>query len=404
MDDGGERAGRSPGGRLEPDGGPEPGGLRFHWRLPLAGEEPGIGGAPPPGVAARSLPDFAAHLAFCELAESCGIDSLLMACGFYMPDPVPLVAALGTATRRIRFMLAYRSGLISPTAFVQQVNTLAALTGGRVSLNMVVGHSQEEQRCYGDFLSHDERYHRSGEFLEVCRAFWRGGGAVDFAGKFYRIEGGRLGTPFVSPARTAPEIYLGGGSPLARAIAARHADCWLRLGDAPDKLRAASEEMRGEGVEMGIRLSIIARPTREEALAAAAALVARGDDGWVRKVFVSGSDSESMRATFAMTEEASHWPAPYLWTGAVASRGASAVCLVGSPAEIAGAIFDYQRAGISQFILSSWPNREAVTYFGSEILPLIRARERREREIRLAAARAGASAGSDVPSGTLKEA
>jgi alkanesulfonate monooxygenase len=361
------------------DGRSAAGGLRFHWRLPLAGEEPGAASAPPPGVPARALPDLASHLAFCRLAEQNGIDSLLMACGFYMPDPVPLVAALGTATRRIRFMLAYRSGLISPTAFVQQVNTLAAITGGRVSLNMVVGHSQEEQRSYGDFLSHDERYQRSDEFLAICRAFWRGGAPVDFAGKYYRIEGGRLGTPFVSaerPEKTAPEIYLGGGSPLAREIAGRHADCWLRLGDAPEALREEVETMRGRGVEVGVRLSLIARKTREEAVAAAGALLAGGDAEWVRRVFASGSDSESMRAAFARAEDASQWPTPYLWTGAVASRGPSAVCLVGSPAEIAGGILEYRRIGVSQLILSSWGNREAVTCFGSEILPLVRAREK----------------------------
>ncbi|HVT18105.1 MAG TPA: LLM class flavin-dependent oxidoreductase [Thermoanaerobaculia bacterium] len=354
------------------------GGLRFHWRLPLAGEEPGAASAPPAGVAARALPDLPAHVAFCELAEQNGIDSLLMACGFYMPDPVPLVAALGTATRRIRFMLAYRSGLISPTAFVQQVNTLAALTGGRVSLNMVVGHSQEEQRCYGDFLAHDERYHRSAEFLAICRAFWHNGGAVDFAGKYYRVEGGRLGTPFLCAERAAPEIYLGGGSPLAREIAARHADCWLRLGDAPEKLRPEVAAMRAQGVEVGIRLSLIARPTREEALAAAAALLAQGDEGWVRQVFVSGSDSDSMRAAFARAADGAHWPAPYLWTGAVASRGPSAVCLVGTPVEIADALLEYRRLGVSQVILSSWSSREALAGFGREILPLVRKREAQE--------------------------
>jgi alkanesulfonate monooxygenase len=241
---------------------------------------------------------------------------------------------------------------------------------------MVVGHSQEEQRSYGDFLSHDERYQRSDEFLTICRAFWGGGGPVDFAGKYYRIEGGRLGTPFVSAERRAPEIYLGGGSGLAREIAARHADCWLRLGEAPEKLRDEAAVLRGQGVEVGVRLSLIARPSREEALAAAAALLAEGGEGWVREVFVRGSDSESIRDAFARASDAAHWPTPWLWTGAVASRGPSAVCLVGTPDEIAAAILEYRRVGVSQIILSSWGNHEAVTCFGQEILPRVRRLER----------------------------
>jgi alkanesulfonate monooxygenase len=352
------------------------GALRFHWRLPLAGEEPSATSLAAPGVPARSLPDLPAHRDFCDLAERSGIDSLLMACGFYMPDPIPLVAALGPVTRRIRFMLAYRSGLLAPTVFAQQVNTLSVLTGGRLSLNMVVGHSQDEQRCYGDFLSHDERYERSDEFLTICRAFWRRDGPVEFAGRHYRVEGGTLGTPFLAADRTAPEIYLGGGSALACEIAARHADCWLRLGDAPEKLRAEVEPMRERGIEVGLRFSLVARPTRDEAVRAAYQLAAPGNEEWIRQVFVAGSDSTSMRATFAMAAAESQWPAPYLWTGAVASRGPSAVCLVGSPAEIAEAILAYRAVGVSQFIFSSWPNSEAVGYFGREILPLVRSRER----------------------------
>lgn len=355
---------------------PAPAGLRFHWRLPLGGEEPGPGFAAPPGVPAAALPDLESQLAFCKLAERHGIDSLLTACGFYMPDPIPLVAALSRGTEAIRFMLAYRPGLLSPTVFVQQVNTLSALSGGRLSLNVVMGHSQQEQRSYGDFLSHDERYRRADDFLAICHAFWRREGEVSFASEHYRIQGGRLNTPFVSAGRRAPEIYLGGGSELAREIACRHADCWLRLGDSPEALRPEVEAMRGRGIEVGIRLSLVVRPTREEALRAAYSLLETGDQAWIRDVFRQGSDSVSMQAAFARGEDGAQWPAPWLWTGAVRSRGASAVCLVGTPGEIADAILEYRRIGVSQLIFSGWPNSAALRTFGEEVLPLVRARER----------------------------
>ena len=57
---------------------------------------------------------------------------------------------------------------------VQQINTLSVLTRGRVSLNIVAGHTPHEQRYYGDFLAHDERYERTDEFLTICRRFWGG--------------------------------------------------------------------------------------------------------------------------------------------------------------------------------------------------------------------------------------
>ena len=97
-------------------------------------------------------------------------------------------------------MVAARPGLMSPTLFVQHVNTFSTLAQGRISLNIVAGHSPEEQRYYGDHLAHDDRYERLEEWLRICLAFWKGEGTVEHSGKYYRIEGGRLNTPFWAAA------------------------------------------------------------------------------------------------------------------------------------------------------------------------------------------------------------
>jgi alkanesulfonate monooxygenase len=59
----------------------------------------------------------------------------------------------------------------------------------------------------------------------------------------------------------------------------------------------------------------------------------------------------------------------------VRSHGPAAIALVGSPAEIASAILDYKRMGISQFILSGWPKLESMIFFSRELLPLVRVLE-----------------------------
>src|SRR5262245_33568076 len=106
--------------------------LRFHWRFLQGGENAPaspLQAAAPPQTA---LPDLEAQAEFCRHATASGIDSLLTAFGYHMPDPMLLAAALGSVTERIKFIVAYRPGLLSPTLFVQQVNTLSALTNGRV--------------------------------------------------------------------------------------------------------------------------------------------------------------------------------------------------------------------------------------------------------------------------------
>src|SRR5712672_1513487 len=99
--------------------------LRFHWRLPQGGERPGASRAHQASLAESGLPDLDAQIQFARAAEASGIDSLLTDFGWSKPDPILLAAAIGMATTRIRFIIAHRSGLTCPTAFVQQINTLS---------------------------------------------------------------------------------------------------------------------------------------------------------------------------------------------------------------------------------------------------------------------------------------
>ncbi|HEX4964109.1 MAG TPA: LLM class flavin-dependent oxidoreductase [Thermoanaerobaculia bacterium] len=350
--------------------------LRFHWMLAKGGEATG-GVEAGARIVARErrdagLPDLEHRTAFCRQAEACGIDSVLMSFSYYEPDTLLLAAALGLATRTLRFIAAYRSGLQAPTFFVQQVNTLSALIGGRVAINLVAGHSPEEQRYYGDFLSHDERYQRSDELLTVCRALWRQAGPVDFAGRYYRVEAGRLGTPFVAPDREAPEIYVGGHSQAAQDLVVRQASCWLCMGDAPAAVARRIRPVREQGKEAGLRLGMIVRPTRDEALAAAADLIRDPELRRRETSFVSRSDSSSLRVA---EEAASEWIAPAVWTGAVPYFGAPAISLVGTPEEVASAILDFAAAGVTQFIFHGWPKLDEMVRFGRDVLPLVRVRE-----------------------------
>src|SRR5215467_899741 len=178
--------------------------LRFHWRLPLGGETSPITRVTMSERPETGLPDLDAQVSFCRRAEEAGIDSLLIDFGASKPDPILLAAALGMAARQIKFIVAYRSGLIAPTSFVQQLNTLSALIEGRFSLNIVAGYSTAEQMFYGDYLAHDDRYERTEEFLAVCRSLWDDKPDPSFDGKHYKIGNGRLNTPFIGAGRSFP--------------------------------------------------------------------------------------------------------------------------------------------------------------------------------------------------------
>jgi alkanesulfonate monooxygenase len=345
--------------------------LRFHWSMSSVGER--WRGAKS-RAAQNGVPDVEAHIDFCRRAEACAIDSVLTAFGFHRADPIVLASALGALTAKIKFMIAVRSGVCSPTLFVQQVNTVSALTNGRICLNVVGGHTPGEQRGYGDFLSHDDRYARTDEFLTVCRAFWAGDSPVNFKGIYYQIENGRLNTPFVSAERSGPEIFLGGSSPQAFGLAVRHAHCLWTLPRRPEELATRIKTVLDSGTDVGVLVSMIARPSRKEALSAAQSMLAEIGDR-ARKThqeFSRVSDSVAFTGTLALAEESpSDWLTPWLWTGAVPFLGAPAIALVGSYDEVTEGILEFAKVGVTQFLFLGWPDVSEMTAFSEHVRPRV---------------------------------
>lgn len=353
--------------------------LKFHWMLPKGGEV-ALDGRQTAREAARYRiesmqstspavrPDLAGWTHFARHAEAAGIDSVLISFSRYEPDPFLVACALGQAVEKLKFIIAYRSGLMQPTTFVQQMNTVSALVQGRVSFNIVAGSSSEEQRGYGDYLSHDERYARAEEFLAVCNAFWRANGEVNFEGKYYRVEQAKLATPFVATDRSAPDIYVSGHSEQSERLASSQGSCWLRVAESPEKLQPVVARTRERGLEVCLRCCLLCRPTRAEAIGAAESLLPEDAN---ESTTTLKDDSQMYREGGALKSDA-FWPEPWLWTGLVPHYGPVWTTLVGTPRELAAAFLEYERIGVTEFIISGWPEVETVDLFGREILPLIK--------------------------------
>ncbi len=326
-----------------------------------------------------ALPDMEGWVRFGRRAEELGIESVLLSFSYYEPDTIFIACAVGRATTKLKFIVAYRTGLMQPTIFVQQINTLSGLIGGRLALNIVAGSSPEEQRGYGDFLNHDERYARADEYLAICNSFWRNNGDVSFQGEYCRVERGKIFTPFLAPDRTAPEIFVSGHSEQARQLAMRHASSWLRLIDTPEKLQPIVKPFRDRGVEVSLRLCVICRPTREEAIAAAKSMLPDEKISKEERGILSGSDSQTLHQALGAADDIG-WLNRNLWAGMVPYYGSSAMTLLGSPRELAETFLEYQRVGVTQFIISGWPKLDEMIIFGREVLPLIRELEARQSD------------------------
>jgi alkanesulfonate monooxygenase len=248
--------------------------VRLHWFLPTTGDDRDV-----VGVTARdSLQsrtttrpptlDYLAQVA--RAAESAGFEAVLTPTGSDCEDSWLTTAALLPQTTRLKFLVAFRPGVIAPPLAAQMTATYQRLSGGRLLLNVVTGSDADEQRAYGDFLSHDERYARTGEFLDLLRTAWSGD-PYDYEGAHYRVAGGRLRKP---PAELPP-VFFGGSSQAALPVAAKYADTYLTWGEPPaavaQKIGRVRELAEAEGRELsyGIRLHVISRDTAAEAWAEA---------------------------------------------------------------------------------------------------------------------------------------
>lgn len=365
--------------------------MRFHWSLPPTATTNRLR-----GVLSDTAPEPTANLAgqldFCRRADKLGIDSMLLPIGYQRADPVTLAGVFGTATENLRFMVAARSGIVSPTYFVQQINTVSLVTNGRVAVNVVLGHSSSELRYYGDFLDHDERYRRTDEFWQICDALWRQDFPVDFAGEYLRVDGATIDHQFVSPERNRPEVYFSGSSGMATQITLAHGDSLLCIAEPPDELARRVRPALDGGAEVTIVCTQLSRPTRDEAvrdaydLARDAALRSAKARRHFRREDV---ESEGFARAYELSERDSLWATPFLWSGLVPYLGPPTVAMVGGPDDIVDAIFDYRDVGVTQFLFQGRPDLDTLIFFGEEILPRIRRREANNRP------RTTSSAGKD---------
>jgi alkanesulfonate monooxygenase len=355
---------------------------KFFWFLPTNGDSRSIVGASH-ASSHHTVPEgyrdpsrrYLAEVA--RAADRLGYEGVLTPTGTWCEDAWLTAAALLAETERLKFLVAFRPGLVPPTLAAQQTATLQRFSGGRVLLNVVSGGDDIEQRRFGDWLDHDERYARTGEFLQVVRSIWTQD-AVDFTGQYYTVKDARVS----APPNPLPPIYFGGSSAAALPIAAQFVDVYLTWGEPP---RAAASkiaqvrtlaEKRGRTMRFGIRLHTITRDTSAAAWAVADALLGELTADQIAKATAlhSSSESEGQRRMTALhggrIDNLEIYP--NLWAGVGLVRGGAGTALVGSHEEVANLIVEYHSLGFDEFILSGYPHLEEAYWFAEGVLPLLR--------------------------------
>ncbi|TCL83443.1 FMNH2-dependent dimethyl sulfone monooxygenase [Curtobacterium sp. PhB142] len=273
-----------------------------------------------------------------------------------------LAAAIAATTERLEIMAAMRPGYHLPAVTAKQAATIDDISCGRFTFNVVSAWWAEEAKQYGGIFSeHDDRYKRTAEFVEVMKGMWRET-PYSFSGEYYDIENAHL----EPKPRVTPRIYAGGESEAGKAAITGYADAYVTHGGTVEELRTKIAEMKQRRVDAGLppfeafgmAAYVIVRETEEEAQAELARItdVQHGNAYESYQDFISKSQLEHV---------------PSLEDYSVSNRGLRPG-FVGTPAQVAARIKEFEDAGVDTLLLQFSPQLEEMDRFGEQVIPLVR--------------------------------
>ena len=357
--------------------------MKILWFIPTHGDSRYLGTSH--GARQTDL-DYFKQVAIA--ADTLGYEGVLLPTGRSCEDSWMVAASLVDVTKQLKFLVALRPGIIQPVQTARMAATLDRLSGGRVLVNLVTGGDPEELAGDGLFLSHEERYQVSEEFVTIWREVLtrsHDGEGFSFDGKHLKVQGAKVLYPPIS--KPYPPMFFGGSSGPAHDLCAAQMDTYLTWGEPP---AAVAEKIRdvggragklGRKLEFGIRLHVIVRETEEEAWAAAGKLISHLDEDIVaaaQKKFAA-MDSIGQRrmaelhgGKFDKTNpRAGLEVSPNLWAGVGLVRGGAGTALVGNPQQVAARIQEYADLGMNYFIMSGYPHLEEAYRFAELVFPLL---------------------------------
>lgn len=334
--------------------------------------------------------------AVAQAHEYGGFDRVLIAHSSASPDGLQIASYVAHQTRRLGILLAHRPGFVAPTLAARQLATLDHFSAGRAAVHIISGGDDTEQQRDGDWLAHDARYRRTDEYLDVVKRAWTSEAPFDHQGEFYRVAAHRSQVrPLQQPHLP---VYFGGSSEAAIAVAGKHADVYALWGESLDAVRDTIARVRAAAALHGraqtIRFSLSLRPilaaTEDAAWARAESILARAQDVVARSPNFTRrpQDPQNIGSQRLLAEAAKGRVVDTrLWTGitALTRAAGNSTALVGTPQQVADALLEYRKLGVTTFLIRGFDPLEDALAYGRDLLPLVRAAVAQEEAARQAA-------------------
>jgi alkanesulfonate monooxygenase len=314
-----------------------------------------------------------------------GWDRVLFAYGAGSADPAQVAAYVASHVEGLQILLAHRPNLSIPTFAAKTFATLDQISDGRLTVHFITGGSDHEQQREGDFLTKDQRYSRTREYIEIVKKIWTTHEPFDHQGEHYQFA------DFVAdifPARQPrPDVSFGGSSPAAYAAGGAVADIYCLWGEplasTAEQIESVHAAARAAGRTDRPRIQVAFRPiiapTEELAWEKAHAVVdqiqarTRGGQALTRRHSLTKPQNTGSQRLLALAAQGERFDRA-LWTPtAVATGGAgNSNALVGTPETVAAALLDYYDLGVTILSARGYDTVDDTIDFGRYVIPIVR--------------------------------
>jgi alkanesulfonate monooxygenase len=319
---------------------------------------------------------------FVHALDDGGFDWTLVAYHSGGVDAEQLAQFVVNNSERVRPMLAHRPGFVYPTRAAKGFATLDQISKGRLGIHIISGGSDAEQAREGDYLTKEERYERSDEYIQILRRVWHERGPFSHEGKFYRFED--FATD-IKPYQDTIPISVGGSSASAYRVGGQQGDIFGLWGEPLKEtaqqiadVNAVADAADRPHPRIWVSFRPIVAPTDELAWEKAHQILAQVQKNvteqpnarWRRTAQPANVGSQRLLEVAAKGEL--HDRA--LWTPLVTATnaGGSTTALVGSYETVAQALLDYVDIGCELLSIRGWdPLNDAIDY-ARYVLPLVR--------------------------------
>jgi alkanesulfonate monooxygenase len=335
----------------------------------------------------RSGPSFDGEytLRLARAHQDNGWDRVLTAYGSGSPDPAQAAAFIASRVDHLQLLLAHRPNLSIPTFAAKTFATLDQISEGRLTVHFITGGNDHEQQREGDFLTKDERYSRTAEYMQIVKQAWTSKEPFDHEGEHYRFY------DFVSDVfpvqQPRPNLSFGGSSAAAYSAGGAEADIYCLWGEplaeTAEQIASVKAAASAAGRPAPPKFQVAFRPilgaTEEQAWDKAHRIVdtiarrKQAAQPLLGRRYTGTPENTGSQRLIALAERGERFDRA-MWTGTAGATGGAgnSNALVGTPETVAAALLDYYDLGIEILSARGYDILEDAVEFGRHVIPIVR--------------------------------